>query len=161
MRFFIFIFLILINSAAWAGKIGTVDLDFVISKLKIYDAVDRQINTLIIKKNNELKLIKNKIEEKERLLKSGILNNNARTKISEEINSLNQQKDLFIRQAQKEVDTREQELRYPIIKKVLLTVKFISKRDNFDLIIEESTPILEKNVTIHNLNNEVILLLNN
>lgn len=161
MKYILALFMTLMNSTAWAGKVGSVNLEEIIPQLKIYQPVNKYIESLVSKKNNELKIIKNKIQEKEKLLNSGILNSPGKAQIIKDLENLTQQKEVFIRQAQAEVDTREQELRYPIIKKILLTIKYIAQQDKYDLIIEDSTPILEQTITIYNLNEKVILLLNN
>lgn len=155
----LFLSLFSLNSS-YGGNIGIIHLDKVIFKLNEYKQIDEQVNKLIFDRQKKLVDFDAQIADKQKQIRVGILSEEKIEQVAKEIKMIQHKKQLYIEEAQSFVNQQEAILRKPLVKKTLTYLKEYAEKNNFDLIIEQDSIILENRKQLIDISDSVLKELN-
>lgn len=160
MKLIILFLILLTSSPVKAGDIGIIYLDKVIFNLNEYKKIDIKINKIITEKKKKVDWFNEQISMYQKKISTGILSKEALLDASLSIKKLEQKKNSYINESQSFVNQQESILRKPLVKKTLAYLKEYAKKNNFDLIIDGDSIVLENNKQLIDISESVLKDLN-
>jgi outer membrane protein len=132
---------------AQSQKTGYIDSEYVLSKMPDYSGIEQRMSTIVQGWNSEINEMDKKIDEltKDLIAKEILYTEEVRKQKREEISTLKSDKDRFVQAkfgAEGEYYKTQESLLEPIQQKIMLAVRTVAERGNFDFVFDRSGDFL-------------------
>lgn len=128
-------------------KTGYIDSEYILSKMPDYNGIEQRMSTIVQGWNTEISEMDKKIDEltKDLIAKEILYTEEVRKQKREEISTLKSDKDRFVQAkfgAEGEYYKTQETLLEPIQQKIMLAVRAVAERGNFDFVFDRSGDFL-------------------
>jgi len=135
------------ESIAQNQKTGYIDSEYILSKMPDYTGIEQRLSTIVQGWNTEISEIDKKIDDltKDLIAKEILYTEEVRKQKREEISTLQADKERFIQAKfgpEGEYYKTQETLLEPIQQKIMVAVRAVAERGNFDFVFDRSGDFL-------------------